>query len=265
MPSTEPGPFAGPVGMCYNHEGGRAIAVFATRPLWKWSPVERGVTVPETNNLLVVGNAAYLNMMDERFLVEILGTENNKIWVSFPGACYPLNGMGGRLEFHRPDSVSAYNVQVLRYAEGQARGIILERSESADHRTHRTSWRVPTNIQVAIQLDENDHRYSAVMENLSAEGALLRATPTLALSTPLRIAFPLDKEHGIQVVEGRVRYAHEAEAMADPPVRHYGVRFTGMSGETRRLLTLFLYHHIRKLYPKEVAAMYPRNRRSRNT
>lgn len=217
--------------------------------------------MPDADKLLTVGNSAYLNMMDERFLVEILGTDGNKIWVSFPGACYPLNGMGGRLEFHRPEGLSAYNVQVLRYADGPASGVVLERSESADHRTHRTSWRVPTDINVAIQLDENDQRYSAIMENLSAEGALLRAHPVLPIRTPLRLAFPLDREHGIQVVEGRICYAQEVDSLATPPIQHYGVRFSGMSGETRRLLTLFLYHHIRRLYPKEVAAMYPRTRR----
>ena len=37
----------------------------------------------------------------------------------------------------------------------------------------------------------------------------------------------------------------------------------GIDADTQRLLTLFLYHHVRKLYPKDVAAMYPRTRRSR--
>lgn len=219
--------------------------------------------MPDSGNLIAIGNTAYLHMMDERFLVEILGTEDNKIWISFPGACYPLNGMGGRLEFHRTDGLSAYNVQVLRYADGPSTGIILERSESAEHRTHRTSWRVPTDFQVAVQLDEDNRRFSAIMENISAEGALLRAHPMLAIGTPLRLAFQLDKEHGLQVMEGRVRYAMEADGMANPPVQHYGIRFTGMKPESRRLLTLFLYHHIRKLYPKDVAAMYPRARRQR--
>lgn len=217
--------------------------------------------MPGSNNLIAVGNTAYLNMMDERYLVQILGTDRNQIWVTFPGACYPLNGMGGRLEFHRPDGLSAYNVQVLRYADGESAGIILERSESADHRTHRTSWRVPTDIQAAIQLDDHGQRYSAVMENISADGTLVRAQPMLAIQTPLRLAFPLDKEHGLQVVDGRVCYAHEAEPLAGNPVQRYGIRFTGMSPESRRLLTLYLYHHVRKLYPKDVAAMYPRNRR----
>lgn len=217
--------------------------------------------MPESANLISVGNKAYLCMMDERFLVQILGTDRKQIWVTFPGACYPLNGMGGRLEFHRPDGVSAYNVQVLRYADGESAGIILERSESADNRTHRTSWRVPTDIQAAIQLDDNGKRYSAVMEDISAEGTLVRAQPTLAIQTPLRLAFALDKEHGLQVVEGKVCYARAADPMANPPVQHYGILFTDMSPETRRLLTLFLYHHVRKLYPKDVAAMYPRARR----
>ena len=215
----------------------------------------------EPSNPIVAGNTAYLSIMGERFLVQILGVEGNSIWVSFPGACYPLNGMGGRLEFHRPDGMSAYNVQVLRYAESQGSGIILERSESAEHRTHRTAWRIPVDITAAVQLPDSDYRFSVVMENISADGTLLRAHPVLAIRTSLRMVFSLDREHGEQLVEGRVCYAQEAGAMTSPPVQHYGIRFTNMSADTRRLLTLFLYHHIRKIYPRDVAAMYPRVRR----
>ncbi len=220
--------------------------------------------MPIVQSPITVGNNALLNMMDERFLVKIVGIEGGKIWVTFPGACYPLNGMGGHLEFHRPDGVLAYNVQVLRYADGKDTGIILERSESAEHRTHRTTWRVPTDISVVVQT-ENDQRFTAIMENLSAEGALLRAHPLLGLRTPLRLNFALDKEHGNQVVDGRICYAQEADGLANPPIQHYGVRFYEMSPATRRLLTLFLYHHVRKLYPRDVAAMYPRVRRRKQS
>ncbi|MCF6285818.1 MAG: PilZ domain-containing protein [Candidatus Hydrogenedentes bacterium] len=217
--------------------------------------------MPGPSTPITVGNTAYLSIMDERFMVQILGVEGNAIWVSFPGACYPLNGMGGRLEFHRPEGLSAYNVQVLRYADGQAKGIILERSESAEHRTHRTAWRVPTDMTVAVQLPDSDYRFSAVMENISADGALLRAHPVLPIRATVHMTFSLDREHGEQLAEGRVCYAQEASSMTTPPAQHYGIRFTTMNADTRRLLTLFLYPHIRKIYPKDVAAMYPRTRR----
>ncbi len=217
--------------------------------------------MPETSNPISIGNTAFLNMMDERYLVEIRGAESNRIWVSFPGECYPLSGMGGRLEFHQPTGFCAYNVQVLSYAEGNKTGLILERSESADQRTHRTTWRVPTSISAAVNLEGSDHRFSAVLENISAEGALLRAHPVMTIRTTIRLAFALDQEHGNQLVEARVCYAQEADAMANPPIQQYGVRFTNMSPETKRLLTLFLYHHVRRLYPGDVAAMYPRTRR----
>jgi hypothetical protein len=246
--------------MCYN-QGGDDNKILPTFLRHRFVEIERDNKVPVTKNPIAVGNTAYLSIMEERFLVEIRGAEDNNIWVTFPGACYPLNGMGGRLEFHRPEGECAYNVQVLRYAEMPDTGIILERSESAEHRTHRTAWRVPTDITAAIQLDGNDQRFSAVVENLSTDGALLRAHPVLAIRTPLRVAFPLDREHGLRVVEARVCYAKEAEALEAKPVQYYGVRFTSIDAETQRLLTLFLYHHVRKLYPKDVAAMYPRTRR----
>ncbi len=207
------------------------------------------------------GNTGFLCLMDNRFLVEILGLERNQIWTTFPGVCYPLAGMGGRFEFHNDTGFIAYNVQVLRYADRPESGIILERSESADQRTHRTSWRVPTDINVVFRTPNSPERYSAVMEDLSAEGALLRAHPVLPVRTPLEMTFALDREHGPQIVEGRICYAHEETDLQAPAALRYGVRFTNMTPATRRLLTLFLYHHVRKLYPKDVAAMYPRTRR----
>lgn len=207
------------------------------------------------------GNTAFLSIMDSRFLVEILGVERNQIWVTFPGVCYPLANMGGRLEFHNDTGFIAYNVQVLHYAEHPASGIILERSESADHRTHRTSWRVPTNLDVVFRTPDSPERYSAVMEDLSADGALLRAHPVLHVRTPLEMSFALDREHGQQIVEARICYAQEDAGLQASTALRYGVRFTHVPAATRRLLTLFLYHHVRKLYPKDVAAMYPRTRR----
>jgi hypothetical protein len=207
------------------------------------------------------GNTGFLCIMDSRFLVEILGVERNQIWVSFPGVCYPLVNMGGRLEFHHDTGFIAYNVQVLHYAEHPAKGIILERSESADRRTHRTSWRVPTNMEVVFRTPDSHERFCAVMEDLSADGALLRAHAVLHVRTPLELGFSLDREHGQQVVEARICYAQEDSGLQASKTLRYGVRFTNVPPATRRLLTLFLYHHVRKLYPKDVAAMYPRTRR----
>jgi hypothetical protein len=207
------------------------------------------------------GNTGILCLMDTRFLVEILGVERNQIWVTFPGVCYPLAGMGGRLEFHHDTGFIAYNVQVLHYAEHPASGIILERSESADQRTHRTSWRVPTNIEVVFRTPHSPEHFTAVMEDLSAEGAQLRAHAVLPVRTVLELGVALDREHGQQVIEARICYAHEEAGPRNPGALRYGVRFTNMPPATRRLLTLFLYHHVRKLYPRDVAAMYPRTRR----
>ena len=199
--------------------------------------------------------------MENRFLVEIHGVERNQIWTSFPGVNYPLAGMGGRLEFHHDTGFIAYNVQVLHYAEHPDSGIILERSESADQRTHRTSWRVPTNIDIIFRTPHSAEQFPAVMEDISADGASLRALPALHVRTPLELGFALDREHGQQVVKARICYVHEESGLQDSAALRYGVRFTSMPPATRRLLTLYLYHHVRKLYPRDVAAMYPRTRR----
>jgi len=218
--------------------------------------------VSASQNPISKGNSGFLSIMDYRFLVEILGVDRNQIWTTFPGVCYPVSGMGGRLEFHYDTGYMAYNVQVLRYADRAEQGIILERSESAEERTHRTSWRVPTDIPVVFRTPFGQERYSAVMEDLSADGALLRAHPVIPIGTTLELAFALDRQHGEQTTVARVCYAQEPNDLQSPPAARYGLRFTEMSPATRRLLTLFLYHHIRRLYPNDVAAMYPRKRRA---
>ncbi|MBX3180982.1 MAG: PilZ domain-containing protein [Candidatus Hydrogenedentes bacterium] len=213
-------------------------------------------------NPIHTGNTAFLFMMDQRFLVQIRGVDRIQIWVSFPGVNYPVPGLGGRLEFHHDRGFVAYNVQVLRYADRPEDGLILERSESAERRTHRSAWRVPTEIPVRFRtLDAPDPR-AAVMEDLSADGCQLRADALLAVRTPIELRFALDRQHGELVSEGRICYVQEETSLRAPASLRYGVRFTSMSGETRRLLTLFLYHHVRRLYPKEVAAMYPRVRKA---
>ena len=214
-----------------------------------------------TANPIHTGNTGLLCILESRFLVKILGVEHNQIWVTFPGVNYPLMGAGGRLEFHGDRGFLAYNVQVLRYAERAQDGIILERSESAEQRTHRSSWRVPTDIDVVFRTPNSQERFSAVMEDLSADGCLLRAHPVLSIRTPIEMSFALDREHGNQVAEARVCYVQDASNLQTPPSLRYGLRFTRIPPATKRLLTLFLYHHVRRLYPTEVAAMYPRVRR----
>lgn len=214
-----------------------------------------------SNNRIQTGNSGFLCIKENRFLVEILGVDNNQIWTTFPGINYPLQGVGGHLEFHNESGFLAYNVQVLRYAERPETGIVLERSESAEQRTHRTSWRVPTDISVAFRTPNATENFAGILEDLSADGCQLRTNPVLAIRTPLELCFALDREHGNQIVEGRVCYVHEESGLQGGSTIHYGIKFTRVPPQTRRLLTLFLYHHVRKCYPRDVAAMYPRTRR----
>lgn len=211
-------------------------------------------------NPIQTGNTGYLCILDSRFLVQIRGLENNQIWISFPGIHYPLAGAGGYLEFHSETGFAAYNVQVLRYCERAEDGLILERSESAERRTHRTSWRVPTNISATFRTPNATEHFDGVLEDLSADGCQLRTQPVLPIRTPVLLTFALDRQHGDQEIEARICYVQEESTLRTARGLRYGLRFTRMAPATRRLLTLFLYHHVRRLYPGDVAAMYPRSR-----
>lgn len=221
--------------------------------------------MPAPQTPIRIGNKGYLCLMENRFLVEILGVDHNQIWVSFPGINYPIAGAGGRLEFHSESGYLAYNVQVLRYADRPGQGIILDRSESADQRTHRTTWRIPTDIAMVFRTPESSQTFPAVMEDLSADGCQMRAEPLLSVRTPVELTFALDRQHGTQVLEARVCYVQDTTGLQSPEGLRYGLRFTRVPPATKRLLTLFLYHHVRRLYPTEVAAMYPRVRRRQPT
>jgi len=216
---------------------------------------------PRHESCLMKGSKGFLRVMGYPFLVEVLGVEGKQIWVSFPGADYPVEGMGAQLEFHQDTGYVLYHTQVVRGPRQLGDGVIVERSETSDERRHRANWRVPTNLAVVIQEAGSGTRYSAIMENLSAGGLLLRAYANLNLKNLLNVTFELEdgEEH---TVVGKVVYAAEESSLSRRPNQEYGVSFVEVPNAARRAITLFLYAKIRQLYPKEVQAMYPRSPRT---
>lgn len=211
------------------------------------------------SSLLEVGNEGYLRVLDGRYLVEVLGVEENDVWVSFPGVDYPPEGVGAHLEFYSGSGYVMYHTQVKRGPKREGDGVVLERSETADERKHRTSWRVPTEFTVVIREIDRFKRYTAIVDNLSSGGALIRAFPEFPLRTRLELTMKLkdDTEHAL---ESKVVFVQEASALRKGPSLEYGLSFTEVPPGAKRAITEFLYKRIRELYPKDVQGLYPRNR-----
>ena len=214
---------------------------------------------PRTKTPLLRGAKGFLRVMGNPFLVEVLGVNGKEVWVSFPGADYPLDGMGALLEFHSETGYVLFHTQVVRGPRRDGDGVVLERTETSENRQHRRHWRIPAEATVVLHPVNAEKHYTAVMENLSAGGVLVRTYAVLPLTCELEIQMPLD-DGATHTIPGRIVYSEEAGAFESGPRNKYGVIFGAMPPSTHRALTWHLYKQMRKFYPQEVAALYPRSR-----
>lgn len=196
--------------------------------------------------------------MGHPFMVEILGVNGKEIWVSFPGADYPLDGMGAELEFHTPQGYTLFHAQVLRGPRRDGDGVVLERAETSEDRHHRRHWRIPTDTTVVLHPVQDGKHYTAIMDNLSAGGMLVRTYAVLYLPCELEVEMPLD-DGNTYTLSGRVVYGAETSPFQPGPRHKYGILFGALEPGTRRSLTWYLYKRMRKTYPEDVAALYPRS------
>jgi hypothetical protein len=198
------------------------------------------------------GERGFLRVMGNPFLVEILGVNGKEVWVSFPGADYPLDGMGAELEFHAETGYLLFHTHVVR---GPRRdGVVLERTESSEHRQHRRHWRIPTDTTVVLRPLHGQKQYTAIMDNLSAGGLLVRAYAEFPLSCVLDMQLPLD-DGALHPMRGRVVFSEESGSFENSPRNRYGIHFAEVPPESRRALIWHLYRRMRKVYPQEVAAL----------
>ncbi|MBI2421462.1 MAG: PilZ domain-containing protein [Candidatus Hydrogenedentes bacterium] len=215
-------------------------------------------TNADTQACLVEGRSGYLVIEGERYLVEVLGVRGGEIWVSFPTAGFPPPGIGAELEFYSETGSIIYHTQVLRGPERPNDGVLLERSETAEQKQHRNSWRVPTDFKVTFYLGDQEESHTAYMENISTGGMQLRMGLNLPLRQELLIGFALSDGY-FHRARAKVVYAAEASPLHQLPPMQYGVEFTDIHIGARRSIMMYMYKRIRQLYPEDVMAMYPRS------
>ncbi len=213
----------------------------------------------DTLTLLQKGRRCFVRLMGRLHQVEILGVEDKTIWVSFHGKNYPVEGIGVDLEFHRDTGYVSYHTRVLRGASHPGDGLLLERSESIEERHHRQSWRVSTDMVVAVHVEGAPRAFSARMVNLSTGGMAIQTYARLPLHSAVAIQADLPNQPGLHL-QGRVVHGKEGTALTRNPNQQYGIKFSGLSKETARALTYYLWGRIRESKPEALKALYPRSK-----
>ncbi len=158
------------------------------------------------------------------------------------------------LEFLDAQYRVVYHMQVVVAPSKPGDGMILQRAASAAYARRRRTWRVSLESPVAICRDGAVQSHEGRVINLSTEGALVAASAPIAVGEmiTLYLALPGEPEHAIAT---RVVRREEGE----PP--RFGVRFAAVSPEARQSLTRFMWARLRVLYPGDIAAMWPGNRK----
>lgn len=160
------------------------------------------------------------------------------------------------LEFLDVQCRVVYHMQVVVAPSKPGDGMILQRAASAAYARRRRTWRVSLEAPVTISREGAGQSLECRVINLSTEGALLAAKAPIAIGEmiTLYLALPGEAEHAIAT---RVLRREEGE----PPC--YGVRFAAVSPEARHALTRFMWARLRALYPGDIAAMWPGNKKRR--
>ncbi len=205
-----------------------------------------------TQTYLSAGNLGYLRLLGQTYAVEVRGVSKDTIWVSFPGKSYPVEGAGADLEFHEPSGFTSYHTRVVLGSEDQD-GILLQRSEAATKLKNRRSWRVPVEVEVAIEHDGVKVAKPGRLRDVSSDGAQIDAVEDLDIETAVTLRFTLS---GVPPITAPAIVIHKRSKVLSRTI-HYGVRFRNIGPMDRKSLTTFLYRAIRERYAAELREMYP--------
>lgn len=203
---------------------------------------------------LEIGKECYLRVMDQVVVVEVLGLAKDTIWVSFPVPDLPPEGTGVELEVHEEAGFKCYHTRVAASPSSSATGLMLERAESATYMKHRRDWRVPTDIAIWLKHVKSGQQYEALMCDLSEQGALVEASAPLEAGDQVILLIQLPKQSRHRY-GGRIVYSQTTPGRGP---NRFGVNFGEVSASARNDLIEYLWRQIRKLYPAELRALYPR-------
>ena len=202
---------------------------------------------------LQVGRECYLHAMGRELLVEILGIARQNIWVSYPSADVLCVGTGLDLTIPTDAGGMAFHARVAVVPSEPAKGIMIERCETAEHRTERRDWRVPTDLSVEVRSPKATEGKAARMLDLTDAGALLTTAARFSAGDMVEMRFQLPDNAPHRVL-AQVVYSNKTGAK---DCNKFGLRFIQMNRAARSTITWFLYERIQDLYPDVLRDMYP--------
>lgn len=211
-----------------------------------------------SESALQIGQECFLSAMGRTLVVEVLGATRDTIWVSYPTADVIKEGTGVELSFHNQHGFIGFHARVSSGPKSGQTGIMLERSESADHRKERRNWRVPCRLPAsAKRYNESDTVPSTIID-LTIDGAMIQSTIVAEAGSMLELTFDVPKAKLPVVLLAQIVYT---DPTPEGDINRYGTRFLELTRVNREALMWFLYEKIQAAYPRELAALYPRPKR----
>ena len=209
----------------------------------------------DAQTALVVGQECFLTAVGRVLIVEILGVKGDTIWASYPAADRIKDGTGVELSFHNKHGFVGFHTRVSSGPKPGQTGIMLERSESADHGKARRDWRVPCKLPVSLKSYGEAKTVQGRFIDMTIEGAMISGGISAKAGAMLEMQFDLPKAQVPVTVRAQVVYS---DPTPEGDINRYGVRFLELSRPNREALMWYLYEQIQANYPKELRDLYPR-------
>jgi len=185
--------------------------------------------------------------MGRHFQVEILELTGTGVRVTFPGADYPIEGLGAALEFHDDKGFDYYQAHVLAGPAGDGT-ILLACLGEPRRNIHRENYRVPTDLTVRLRDQVRVKRYDAPLVNLSLNGCLIQTDADFDFTTLLDLTLSLPGE-ATCTITAHVMHVVDAPAGAHAGAHIYGLRFVDLAPETDESIKRYIEQRLRELYP----------------
>jgi hypothetical protein len=201
-----------------------------------------------------------LSWNQQRHPAEILGVSENTIWTSFPPIDLNTEDLGIDVQLGGSTEGPLYHTQVVIGPRNPGDGIVLRRTASAVRVHGRDVWRVPTRLRARYGAGDSAPWFDGTIANLSLQGALLAGTAEFRIGDHLAIDVGFKSEVRCSF-PGMVVHTNPPDQFKRSARHWFGVRFDPMDAQTTKDLTWYLWKRVRRLYPDEVRALYPRRKK----
>ena len=206
-------------------------------------------TIRAADSHFQAGTRCLLVLMGHRFLVSIIRVAPETIRLSFPTGDFPVEGMRVELEFHDEAGYASYETEILEGPRQVGDGLLVKRPSEMNRNQHRSSWRVPTDLEADLKGHVHPRRYRVRVLNLSAGGLLGCAETPLVLGDTVELSLALP---GFEQAALTAQVVHTAAAGgAEAGQTLVGLQFVALDPAVRTGISRYLWRRLRELYPSD--------------